>query len=96
MNLISLKEFKYVPKEHSVLGTKWVSTNKLDETKNAISNMTILVAKRYNQEEDIDFNETFAPNAQLEAICILLTFESYMNTKLYQMDVNCVFLNRYL
>jgi len=54
------------------------------------------VAKGYNQEEGIDFDETFALVARLEAIRILSTFASYMNIKLYQMDVKCAFLNVYL
>ena len=54
------------------------------------------MAKGYNQEEGIDFDETFALVARLEAIRILSTFASYMNIKLYQMDVKCAFLNVYL
>ena len=50
----------------------------------------------YNQEEGIDFDETFTPVARLEAIRILLAFASHMNIKLYQMDVRCAFLNGYL
>ena len=63
---------------------------------NVIRNKARLVAKGYNQEEGIDFDETFAPVARLEAIRILLTFASYMNIKLYQIDVKCAFLNGYL
>jgi len=36
-----------------------------------------LVAQRYNQEEGIDFNETFAPVARLEAIRMLLAFACF-------------------
>ena len=54
------------------------------------------MAKGYNQEEGIDFDETFALVARLEAIRILLAFASHMNIKLYQMDVKCAFLNGYL
>ena len=53
------------------------------------------MAKGYNQEERIDFDETFAAIAQLEAIRILLASASHMNIKLYQMDVKCGFLNGY-
>ena len=54
------------------------------------------MAKGYNQEEGIDFEDRFAPVARLEAIRILLAFASYMNIKLYQRDVKCAFLNGYL
>jgi len=56
-------------------------------------NKARLVAKGYNQEEGIDFDETFAPVARLEAICILLALASYMGFKLFQMEVKCVFSN---
>ena len=70
--------------------------NKLDENGNVVRNKARLVAKGYNQEEGIDFDETFARVARLEAIRISLAFTSYMNNKLYQMDVKCAFLNGYL
>ncbi|GJT68516.1 retrovirus-related pol polyprotein from transposon TNT 1-94 [Tanacetum coccineum] len=44
-------------------------------------------------EEGIDYNETFAPVARMEAIKIFLAFATYMNFKVYQMDVKSVFLN---
>jgi len=84
------------PDNHLVIGTKWVFRNKLDETSNVIRNKARLVAKGYNQEEWIDFDETFAPAARLEAIRILFAIASHMNIKLYQMDVKCAFLNGYL
>jgi hypothetical protein len=43
--------------------------------------------------EDLDFGETFAPIARLEAIRILLAFATSKRFKLYQMDVKSVFLN---
>jgi len=84
------------PTDHPIIGTKWVFKNKLDENENVIRNKTRLVAKGYNEEEDIDFDETFAPIARLEAIRILLAFASYMNIKLYHMGVKCISLNGYL
>ena len=45
------------------------------------------------QEECIDYEETYAPVARLEAIRMLLAYASIMNFKLYQMDVKSAFLN---
>ena len=50
----------------------------------------------YNQEEGIDYEETFAPVARIEAIRILIAFAAHMGIKLYQMDVKSAFLNGYL
>jgi hypothetical protein len=41
----------------------------------------------------LDFDETYAPVARLESICILLAYATYHGFKLYQMDVESVFLN---
>ncbi|GJY66908.1 retrovirus-related pol polyprotein from transposon TNT 1-94 [Tanacetum coccineum] len=52
-----------------------------------------LVVQGYCQEEGIDYDETFAPVARMEAIRIFLAFATYMNFKVYQMDIKSVFLN---
>ncbi|KAK6162258.1 hypothetical protein DH2020_002099 [Rehmannia glutinosa] len=57
------------PPSQTIIGTKWVFRNKLDD-----------------QEEGIDYDETFAPVAHLEAIRILLAYSCFKNFKLYQMD----------
>ena len=51
------------------------------------------MAKGYNHEEGIDYEETHAPVARLEAIRILLAFASIMYFELYQMVVKSAFLN---
>jgi hypothetical protein len=58
-----------------------------------VRNKAYLVAQGFRQVEGLDFEETFAPVAQLEAIRILLPFAASKGFKLYQMDVKCVFLN---
>ena len=84
------------PTDHPVIGTRWVFKNKLDESGQVIKNKARLVAQGYNQEECIDFDETYAPVARLESIRILLAFACFMNFKLYQMDVKCAFLNGFI
>ena len=71
------------PIDHPIIGTKWVYRNKLDETRKIIRNKARLVAKGYNQQEGIDFDETYAPVARLEAIRLLLAFACYMDFKLF-------------
>src|SRR5207237_10421145 len=55
-----------------------------------------LVAKSFTQVIGLDFGDTFAPVARLEAICILFAYASSYNIKLYQMDVKSAFLNGYI
>nr|GEV13271.1 ribonuclease H-like domain-containing protein [Tanacetum cinerariifolium] len=52
-----------------------------------------LVPRGYSQEERIDFEESFAPVARLEAVRIFLAFAVHMNMIVYQMDVKTAFLN---
>ncbi|GJZ82596.1 retrovirus-related pol polyprotein from transposon TNT 1-94 [Tanacetum coccineum] len=47
---------------------KWLWKNKRDEGNTVIRNKTRLVAKGYGQQEGIDFEESFAPVARLEAV----------------------------
>ena len=54
------------------------------------------MCKRYAQVEGIDFEETFAPVARLEAIRMFLAFASYKKMKVYLMDVKSAFRNGYL
>jgi len=61
-----------------------------------VRNKTRLVAKGFSQVEGLDFGETFAPVARLEAIHILLAYASSHDIKLFQMDVKSVFLNGYI
>ena len=76
-----------------IIGAKWVIRNKLDENGFITRNKARLVAKWYNQEEGIDYEETYAPVAQLEVIRLLLPFTSCLDFKLFQIEVKCAFLN---
>ena len=69
--------------------------NNLDEHGTIITNKARLVVQGYNQEEGIDYDETFAPVARIEAIRLLIAFASHMEFTLYHMDVKSAFLNGY-
>nr|GEU39030.1 copia protein [Tanacetum cinerariifolium] len=64
-----------------------------DEDQTVIHNKVRLVAKGYAQEEGIDFEESFAPVARLEAVWIFITYAAYKSFPIYQMDVKTTFLN---
>jgi len=83
------------PKDRSIVGTKWVFKNKLDEFGIVTRNKVRLVVQGYIQEEGIDYEKTFAPVARIEAIHILVAFTAHMEIKLYPMDLKSAFLNGY-
>ena len=84
------------PKNARIIGTKWVFRNKQDDQGNVVRNKARLVAKGFSQVEGLDFGETFAPVARLEAIRILLAYASHHEMKLFQMDVKSAFLNGFI
>eukprot|EP00253_Pinus_taeda_P031252 PITA_31252 len=81
------------PKDKNVIGTKWVFKNKLNENGEVIRNTARLVCKGYAQQEGIDFEETFAPIARIQAIRMFLALSSFQKFKIFQMDVKSAFLN---
>ncbi|GJT94271.1 retrovirus-related pol polyprotein from transposon TNT 1-94 [Tanacetum coccineum] len=66
-----------------------IELNQFERNKNKAR----LVAQGFRQEEGIDYDETFAPVARLEAIRIFLAYAAYMGFIVYQMDVKSAFLN---
>nr|GEX15684.1 retrovirus-related Pol polyprotein from transposon TNT 1-94 [Tanacetum cinerariifolium]GEX15690.1 retrovirus-related Pol polyprotein from transposon TNT 1-94 [Tanacetum cinerariifolium]GEX35929.1 retrovirus-related Pol polyprotein from transposon TNT 1-94 [Tanacetum cinerariifolium] len=66
---------------------------KLDEYGDVLKIKVRLVAKGYRQEEGIDFEESFAPVARIEAIRIFIANAASKNMTIYQMDVKTAFLN---
>ncbi|GJT95148.1 copia protein [Tanacetum coccineum] len=55
-----------------------------------------LVAHGYNQQEGINYDETYAQIAKLESIRILLAYACALDFKLFQMDVKSAFLNGFI
>ncbi|GJY78620.1 retrovirus-related pol polyprotein from transposon TNT 1-94 [Tanacetum coccineum] len=80
----------------TIIGTKWVYMNKLDENDVVSQNKARLVAQGYNQQEGIDYHETYAPVARLKYIRILLAYAYALDFKLFQMDVKSAFLNGFI
>ncbi|GJY77983.1 retrovirus-related pol polyprotein from transposon TNT 1-94 [Tanacetum coccineum] len=84
------------PRNMTIIGTKWVFRNKLDKNGIVSRNKARLVSQGYNQQEGIDYDETYAPVARLESIRILLAYACALDFKLFQMDVKSAFLNGFI
>ncbi|RDX74686.1 putative mitochondrial protein, partial [Mucuna pruriens] len=72
------------PKDKSIIGTKWIFINKLDQNGK-------LIAQGYSQQEGINFTKTFSPVARLEAIRIFPSFASHYKMRLHPMMSNVHF-----
>nr|GEV71616.1 hypothetical protein [Tanacetum cinerariifolium] len=76
-----------------IIALKWIYKVKLDEYGDVLKNKARMVAKGYRQEEGIDFEESFAPVARIEAIRIFIANAASKNMTIYQMEVKTAFLN---
>ncbi|GJT25626.1 retrovirus-related pol polyprotein from transposon TNT 1-94 [Tanacetum coccineum] len=76
-----------------IIALKWIYKVKLDKYGDVLKNKARLVAKGYRQEEGLDFEESFASVARLEAVRIFLANAASKNMTVYQMDVKTAFLN---
>jgi hypothetical protein len=70
-------------KNKNLIDIKWVSRNKLNEDRKVRRNKTRLVCNGYAHIEGIEFEETFAPIAKMEAIHLLLAYACSKNVKVY-------------
>ncbi|GJR61431.1 retrovirus-related pol polyprotein from transposon TNT 1-94 [Tanacetum coccineum] len=93
-----LDVWELVPLSNNIkaLTLKWVFKNKHDEENTVIRNKTRLVVRGYRQEEGINFEESFASVARMEAIRIFLAYVAHKSFIVFQMDVKTAFLHEIL
>nr|GEX71690.1 hypothetical protein [Tanacetum cinerariifolium] len=93
-----LKVLRLVPRPEgkTLIKTKWIFKNKKDESSLVIRNKERLVAVGYSQQEGMDYDETFAPVAQIEAIRLFLAYVAHKDFTIFQIDVKTTFLNEIL
>nr|GFB92159.1 retrovirus-related Pol polyprotein from transposon TNT 1-94 [Tanacetum cinerariifolium] len=76
----------------NIINMKWLWKNKRNEENTVIRNKSHLVAKGYAQKEGVDFKESFAPVARLEAVWLFITYAAHKSFDVYQKDVITTFL----
>jgi hypothetical protein len=76
-----------------VITLKWVFKLKRDEVDAIIKHKTHLVARDFLQREGIDFDDVFAPVAQMESVRLLLVLAAQESWRAHHMDVKSAFLN---
>nr|GEV83980.1 copia protein [Tanacetum cinerariifolium] len=95
--IVNIKESRNHPLENVIRNlNQRTLRNKLDENGVVSQNKARLVAQGYNQQEGIDYDETYAPVDRLESIRILLAYACALDFKLFQMDVKSAFLNSFI
>ncbi|GKD29521.1 retrovirus-related pol polyprotein from transposon TNT 1-94 [Tanacetum coccineum] len=81
------------PEGKNIIALKWLWKNKYNAKNIVVRNKTRLVTKGYMQEEGIDFEESFAHVARLEAVRMFIAYAAHKNITIFQMDVKTAFLN---
>nr|GEV09946.1 retrovirus-related Pol polyprotein from transposon TNT 1-94 [Tanacetum cinerariifolium] len=81
------------PQGKNIIKLKWLWKNKCDAKNIVVRNKTRLVEKGYRQEEGIDFKESFALVARLEAVRMFIAYAAHKNITIFQIDVKMALLN---
>nr|GEU45060.1 retrovirus-related Pol polyprotein from transposon TNT 1-94 [Tanacetum cinerariifolium] len=81
------------PDKVFLIKLKWIYKIETDDFGGVLKNKARLVAQGFRQEKGIDFEESFAPVARIEAIRIFVANAAHKNMTIYQMDVKMAFLN---
>nr|GEU55851.1 retrovirus-related Pol polyprotein from transposon TNT 1-94 [Tanacetum cinerariifolium] len=81
------------PDKITFIKLKWIYKVKTEKFNEVLKNKARLVAQGFRQEEDIDFEELFAPVARIEAIRIFIANAANKNMMIFQMDVKTAFIN---
>ncbi|GJT35747.1 retrovirus-related pol polyprotein from transposon TNT 1-94 [Tanacetum coccineum] len=90
---LEILELVSCPDNVFLIKLKWIYKVKIDESGGVLKNKAQLVAQGFTQEEGINFKESFAPVARIEAIRIFVAYVAHNNMIIYQMDVKTALLN---
>ena len=82
-----------LPPGQKAIGLKWVFKLKKDASGAVVKHKARLVMKGYVRQPGVDFDEVFAPVAQLESVRLLLAIAAHRGWEVHHMDVKSAFLN---
>jgi len=84
---------KKVPKNKSIISTKWVFTKKKDGNNNVSKYKARLVARGFSQKYGTDFDLTYSPTLNSDSLKLIIAFASSLKWNLYQLDIKSAYLN---
>nr|GEW38916.1 hypothetical protein [Tanacetum cinerariifolium] len=91
--ILEVWELVLCPDNVFLIKLKWIYKIKTDESDRLLKNKARLVAQGFRQKEGIDFEESFAPVARIDAIRVFIANAAHKNMTIYQLDVKTTFLN---
>ena len=84
-------EIRLPPEKHKIQ-TRWLFKIKKDINNNPVRYKARLVAKGYEQEQGIDYNETFAPVVKIQSLRLLITIAVNEGLEIHHIDISTAFL----
>ena len=93
INKINVWELVQLPKCKVAIGCKWVYKKKLRSDGTLDKYKARLVAKRYTQKLEIDYEGIHSPVAKYVSIRIIMAIVAKLDLKSHQLDVKTTFLN---
>ncbi|RDY05098.1 hypothetical protein CR513_11093, partial [Mucuna pruriens] len=81
------------PKDKRVVGCTWIYTVKCKSDGTLEQYKARLVAKRYTQTYQIDYEETFSPIAKINTVRVIISLVAHFGWNLQQFDVKNAFLH---
>ena len=82
-----------LPKGRTALGNRLILTIKYDGNNQPIKHKARLVVQSFSQQQDVDYQETYAPVTQISTLLLLLSYASTHDWELHQFDVKTAYLN---
>ena len=82
-----------LPLGRKLVKCKWVFKNKFIAYDSPMKYKARLVAKGFSQVQGIDYNETFAPVANMDSIRLVLIIAASKQWEVHHMDVKSTFLH---
>ncbi|MCI28025.1 hypothetical protein A2U01_0049225, partial [Trifolium medium] len=82
-----------LPHQKKAISVKWIFKLKTNPDGSIVKHKARLVARRFLQQQGIDYTELYAPVARMETIRFVVAIASSFNWSLYHMDVKSAFLN---
>nr|GEX46411.1 hypothetical protein [Tanacetum cinerariifolium] len=83
----------HLPQGKKAISLKWIFKTKFNSDGTIQKHKARLVARRYIQEHEIDYKETFSPVARFETVRVILALATQMQWTIFQFDVKSAFLN---
>ena len=84
---------KYVPKGKNLISTRWIFNNKYGSNNTITKRKARVVARGYKQRRGIDYELTYSPTLNIDALKLIIALAANMCWDIVQLDIKAAYLN---